>query len=207
MKHSHIVLSFLIPSNQNAPEAIEPTMCALDYPATSFGTCFGLELRLLTPMANRGSELEFLSQFSNLGIVIALIQTQALRVLGRRAGPVHVNILQGLACQLAVVTVGFGDGHGQRDALRIGEQAALGAAFGPICRVWPGFFPLPREPWSSRHPSLSIASRCFATHRRPEVQIARIARKPRLEPTPGNADAPPSACRLSTDSKIESFDC
>jgi hypothetical protein len=41
----------------------------------------------------------------------------------------------------AVVDVGGGENRGQRRTTRVGNQVMLRAGFGPICWIWPRFFP------------------------------------------------------------------
>lgn len=67
----------------------------------------------------------------------------------------------GLQCGHQEFCVGYiGSGYDDRDrnAVRVAEDGAFGSQLAPICRIGPGFFPHPAEPWSSNRRYFAISS-------------------------------------------------
>src|SRR5207253_5737375 len=75
----------------------------------------------------------------------------------------HVTVVQ--SCALPIYAPG------------IGQNTAFGAFFGAIGGIGPGFFPLPREPWSSRHPGKHSSSQCPPTPRGGAGPASRTVQK------------------------------
>ncbi len=191
MQHGRVIFRFLLPSNQNATVSIHPTVCAFSHPAASLETHRTSEqLRLLTARANMCRKLEFLRKLSHFVVVIPLVQTQVLRPVQRRSRSCHGNAFDRLSRKLEVVHVRSRHGQSYWNTVRLGEQASLGAGFGSIRRVRPGFFPRPAAPWSSLRPCSARTSSTPSVRRTRSIRLARVSRIPRPGSIPGTADAP-----------------
>jgi hypothetical protein len=123
-------------------------------------------------------------QGSYLTRIIRLIQTHALRFLRRRLWTNHRNTLQRGFNHLAVMPVRPGNRQTNRDTVGFRQQTALNTPFGPIRRIWPGFFPRPAGPCSSRHPWTAMTSRSLLTRHTREAPSPRVSEKRRLASIP-----------------------
>ena len=87
MKKGDVVVRGFVPSDQNAPEPVQPTVSAFHHPAPSLEAGFLLDgLRLFTPTADVGGEAELVQGAAHLGEVVAFIQAQTLGCSGVGAG-------------------------------------------------------------------------------------------------------------------------
>lgn len=122
MKHCDVVLGFLLPSNENTPEAVHPAVGTLHHPAAGFesGASFD-QLGLLTARPNMGGEPELPGQVANLVIVISLVQTQILALVETGPRSFDWNTLHRFAHELEVIDIGPGDGQSDRNAVRLGQ--------------------------------------------------------------------------------------
>lgn len=185
MQHSFVILGFLFPSDQDSPEAIHPTVRPLTDPATSLEPRGFLQQPLFfSPRADVSGKPKLFQQIANLTVVVTLVQAHTLLRAARRSRPRDRNRLNRFAQQFEVVDVGSGDRQTDRHACGIRQQAALGAAFGPVCGVRTGFSPRPRGPWSSRRRRSASASRDASTRRIPSTPGTTYARRDRRPPTP-----------------------
>ena len=150
MQQSQVVFGFLAPADEQAAKAMDPAVGAFDDPAAGFdpGVAFEL-LGLHTPGAQMQGELKLPGQVPHLRLVVALVQAEPSWVLAGGAWPLDADIFQSFPRQLVIVAVGSGGDHAQWKALGFGDHTAFGAALGPVGGVGAGFFPRPREPWSS----------------------------------------------------------
>ena len=79
MKEGDVVVGRLVPTDQNAPEAVQPAVSAFHDPAAGFEPSFpfaGLSLFAWTP--DVGGEAELLQGMAHLSEVVALVQAQTL---------------------------------------------------------------------------------------------------------------------------------
>ena len=74
----------------------------------------------------------FLNRLSSSGVVIAFVQAQMLGLFLARLRSLDHDCFDGSLQQFRIVDVGSGNGHAQRSALLIDEQAAFGAVFSAI---------------------------------------------------------------------------
>jgi hypothetical protein len=191
MKQSQIALGFLLPADENPPEAIHPTVGPLHHPVTDFAASLSLDrLGLLTADGHMGRIAELPDQIVYRVAVVSLVQAQVLWLLTRGLGPANRHAFQSRPGQLAVVSVGAIDGQSDRDALGVGQKAAFDAAFGPVGRIGAAFFPLPRGPWSSLHPGIANASQSGGADRIPASPSSTTARTPRRRSMSGTTGAP-----------------
>ena len=150
---------------------------------------FLLGLGFFAPRADVGHQTVGVEDVAHFLEVIALVQAEVTQVvLG--GGRLDGDALQGFLKQLEVVAVGPSHRQADRHAATLHEQRAFGARFAAVHRGRPGFFPPPREPWSSPHPCSSKSSQCPERRRRPPSPPARSAGRSRPRPMPGNGRAP-----------------
>src|SRR6195952_1216366 len=138
--------------------------------------------------AQMQGEPEGLGEVAGLLIVMALIQAEMLGTLVAGLGPGDGDRLQRLAHHGVVVAVGAGHDDGERRAARVGEQAALGPALGPVRWGGTGFFPHRGAPCPSPRPAPATPSRSPPAHRRPEALPARMLRTHRPRSILENGD-------------------
>ena len=156
MEHGEVGVGAFLPAGEDAAEAVEPGVGALDDPAAGAEAGLALELlRLLAAGADVGGEAELGGELVDLGIVVALVQAEPLRLLRCRLGPLEWDRLDRGAGKLEVVQVRTRWRDRERDALALGEEApfrpflALSVGFGPVCSPPSGA--LPSAPSSASH--------------------------------------------------------
>ena len=149
MEHREVGVGAFLPADEDAAEAVQPGVGALDDPApgTEAGFAFDL-LRFFAAAADVGSEGELLSEFVHLRVVVAFVQAEALWRLGRRCGSLDRDRLERGASKLEVVQVGARWRDRERDALALGKQRslrpflALSVGFGPVLSPPSGALPI-----------------------------------------------------------------
>ena len=148
MEHCEVGVGAFLPAGEDAAEAIEPGVGALDHPAACTEAGFAFDrLRLLAAAADVGGEAELLREVADFVVVVAAIEAQSLRPLAGRRRSLDRNRLDGRACQLEVVAVRAGRGDPDRDALALGEERsfrpllALSVGLGPVCSPPNGALP------------------------------------------------------------------
>src|SRR3954452_22950690 len=133
MKHSDVVLCFLVPTDENGAEAVEPTMGPLHDPTPRFDTGLAFYvLPLLTSTVNVSGKAELLHQVTDFVVVVTFVHAHPLRLGGSGFGLVDGNAFQGLCDHLHVVAVGSLDSHADGDTVGVNQLAALDAALGAI---------------------------------------------------------------------------
>ena len=191
MQHSRVILRFLLPTNQNATVSIHPTVCPFSHPAASLEPRAAPDqLGLLAARANMRCEPEFPRQVTHFVIVIPFVQTQVLWLVRRWPGSFHGNALDRLPRQLEVVDVRSRHGQPDRNTVRLGKQTSLGAGFGSVRRVRPGFSPRPAAPWSSLRPGSAKTSSTPSVRRTLPIRLATVSRTRPPASIPETADAP-----------------
>src|SRR3990172_8873402 len=205
MEHTQIVLGFLFPTDQDAPEAVHPTVRSFHHPASGFESRTALQQSgLFAASANVGRKPELAGQVTDFIIVISLVQRQVLRLV--QAGPrlLDRNTLDRFPSQFEIIDVGAGGGQADRDALGLDQQTALGAGFGPIRVVGPSLFPPRAEPWSWRRPCSTTTSPIPSGRHTTPIPFSTIFRIRRQHAIPGSADAPSnwSKCRWHSENSI-----
>lgn len=137
MEHGEI--GPFLPADKDATEAVELGVGALDHPAPRAEAGLALErLRLLAAGADVAGEGELGRELVHLGVVVALVQAEAL---GRGFGGVRSldhDLFECRAEELEVVDVGARDLEPERDAAAFAEERALrpllarSVGFGPV---------------------------------------------------------------------------
>lgn len=161
MEHGEIVFGLFSPTNKQVAEAVEPRVGALYDPAPGFLTRL-LRLCLLPSGPDVGCVAQFGYYFAHLVVVVARVQAQVL-VVARRP----LRVASGFGCREQATQRALGQLHVMpvcplhyqpyRDAPRLGQEAALDAAFAAVRGVGARFFP---------HP----AALCAANRRGPSSQ-------------------------------------
>jgi hypothetical protein len=148
VEHGEVGVGPFLPADEDPAEAVEPGLGALDDPAAGAEAGFAFErLRLLPARAHVGGEAELGSELVHLRKVVALVQTEPLRPLRSRAGPLDRDRLDGGSAELEVVQIRAGRFDAERDALTLAEEApfrpflALSVGFGPVAAPPSGAFP------------------------------------------------------------------
>ena len=162
MEHGEVGVGAFLPAHEDAPEAVEPGVGALDKPTSCpVAGLTLLRLRLFPAPADVGGEAEPVCELVHLGIVVAFVEAESLRSLPR-LGPLDRDRLDRGAGDLEVVQVRARGCDPDRDALPLPEQApfrplALSVGFGPVCSPPSGAFPSAPSIASHSH-SIPLAS-------------------------------------------------
>src|SRR3990172_602260 len=158
MKQREIVLGFLLPADDDPPEAVHPTVGSFDYPTADLVTRLAFDfLPLGAPRRDVGRIAEFPHHLLHWVADIGFVQVQVLWLLAGGFGTANRHAFQRRPHQLTVVSMGAGDGKADGQAVSLGQQTAFDPAFGPVGGIGAAFFPHPRGPWSWRHPGLATA--------------------------------------------------
>ncbi len=188
VEHGQICISSNFPANKQSAKAIHPRVSALAHPSARLFSSASLQLLdLFAPRTDVSSEVEFIRQVPDLVIVVAFVEAEILGSFWRRFGSAHWDAFERLPRHFEVVPVGSIDGEANWNTTRFNQDASLGSQLGPVGRIGAGFFPHPREPWSSLRPWTTISSRCLSTRHRPRGLVSKIPGRRPPPATLGNA--------------------
>lgn len=155
MEHGEVGVGAFLPASEDAAEAVEPGVGAFDHPTAGTEASLALDrLRLFSASADVGGEGELRDELVYLGVVVALIQAQPLRLLRGRLGPRDRDALERRAGELEIVQVRARRRDPERDALTLGEEAP----FRPFLALSVGFGPVSSPPSGALPSAPSIAS-------------------------------------------------
>ena len=94
MQECQIAVGVLLPTDQQAAEAFEPGMGALDHPATDpIARDLSPVLAFFSATADRGGMAPSVHQFADDVIVVAFVQAKVLRPVFRRWGS-RISVFQ-----------------------------------------------------------------------------------------------------------------
>lgn len=148
MEHREVGVGAFLPAGEDAAEAIEPGVGALDDPAAGAEAGFALDrVCFLAAAADVGSERELGGELADLLVVVGGVEAEPLRDLRCRLGPLDRDALERVAGELVVVQVRARWRDPDRDALTLGEERsfrpflALSVGFGPVSSPPRGAFP------------------------------------------------------------------
>jgi len=148
VEHGEVGVGAFLPAGEDAAEAVEPGVGALDDPAAGAEASLLLDrLSLLSAAADVGGEAELGGEFAHLVVVVAAVEAETLWLLRRRLGSFDRDALDRGAGELEVVQVRSGRFDPDRDALALTEEApfrpflALSVGFGPVCSPPSGALP------------------------------------------------------------------
>lgn len=155
MEHREVGVGAFLPAGEDAAEAVEPGVGALDDPAscTEAGLAFD-RVRLFAAAADVRCETELVGELVDLGIVVAAVEAEPLRRARCRRRSLDRDRLERGAAELEVVQVRAGRRDPERDALTLGEQRALR----PFLALSVGFGPVSSPPNGALPSAPSIAS-------------------------------------------------
>ena len=185
MKQSQIILRFLFPPYQNAAEPVHPAMRPLHNPATSLEASFMFDrLGFFTSGSNMSCIAKLFNQISNLTRIVSLIQRHTLRLLLCRFRTLYRNTLDCCLSHLAVMPIRSINSQANRYSTCLSQQTAFNTFFGPVRRVWAGFFPRQAGLLSWHHPSTATTSQSLLTHHNLPMPLPRASGKFQLLPIP-----------------------
>jgi hypothetical protein len=188
MKQSQEVSRFLFPSRQYATEPIHPAMCPLYNPTAGLKRSLSFNSpRLLTTRANMGGITKLFHQVSYLTGIITLIQRHTLRLFFCRFRTLYRNTLNRCLNHLAIMPISSINRQANRHAGCFGKQTAFNTLFGPIRRVWSGFFPRQAGLLLWRRPLIATTSQYLSTHHSVPDPSSRVSEKLQLPSTPETA--------------------
>src|SRR6266852_5528941 len=191
MKHRQIVFRFLAPADENSAKTVHPTMRTFHDPSARFFKNLALEfLRLFSARANMSSKAKLLNYLAHLIVVVPFVQTETLRFLLGWLRTFHGNTGQRILSQFHVVAVGPAHVQTHGYAVGIDQQAAFGAALGPVGGIFARLFPPRGVPWSCTHPCSARTNRCLSGNRIPTSPPSRSQKRRRLRPILENGRAP-----------------
>jgi hypothetical protein len=134
-----VILVLLGPSDENPTVAVQPGVAGLDDPAAGFPLgIVGLLLDLLAACADVRRELVITDQLTDGGVVIRLVQTDALRLLRRWWRSLDRDRVERALQQLVVVAVRAVVIEPDRDPRTLREDRTLrpplarSVGFGPV---------------------------------------------------------------------------
>ena len=185
MNKSKIVLRFLLPTYQNTPEAIHPTVCSLRHPTARFEADLMLDrLSFFTAGANVGSIGKFLDQSSYLARIISFVQTHPLWLLLCRLWASNRDTLKRRLDHFAVMSIRPGNRHANRYSVGFRQQTSFNTLFGTIRGIGAGFFPrqVGLLPWP--HPSTAKTNQSLSTRHSLPKPWPRVSGKLRLGSIP-----------------------
>lgn len=155
MEHGEVGVGAFLPADEDAAEAVEPGVGALNDPAACAEAGFALDrLRFLAAAADVGGERELLAEFAHLAVVVAAIEAETLRLLRCRRRPLDRDRLDRGAAELEVVQVRARRRDPDRDALALGEERS----FRPFLALSVGLGPVSSPPKGALPSAPSIAS-------------------------------------------------
>jgi hypothetical protein len=163
VEHGEVGVGAFLPADEDATEAVQPGVGALDDPAAGTEARLALDrLRLVAAAADVRGERELRREFAHLVVVVAAVEAQSLRPLPCRLRALDRDRLDRGAAELEVVQVRARRRDPERDALTLGEERsfrpffALSVGFGPVSSPPSGA--LPSAPSIANH-SHSIPTR------------------------------------------------
>jgi hypothetical protein len=139
LQQREVVLVFLGPPDEDRAVAVEPRVAGFGDPASGSPVrVAGFEVDLLAAGADVRRQLVAGDQVADFGVVIGLVQAQALRLLRGRFGTLDRNRIQRALQQLVVVAVRAVVIEPDRDPCGLREDRAfrpllaLSVGFGPV---------------------------------------------------------------------------
>lgn len=123
MEHCEVSVGALFPADEDAAEAIQPGVGALDDPAARPVAGLALDrLRLLATAADVRGEAELGAELAHLVVVVGGVEAQTLRPPAGRLWPFDRDRLERRPGELVIVQVRARWRDPDRDALALGED-------------------------------------------------------------------------------------
>jgi hypothetical protein len=139
MQHCFIMLNLLLPSNQQSPEPIHPTVRSLDYPSPRRVFLFSINRLVYLPVPLQMQDVVS-SQYScyYIGVVVAFVQAKVMYSVDQLFWSLYYYLVYRLQCHHLIVSACGCDYNRKRRSTAVTKQAALCPAFTTINRTWPG---------------------------------------------------------------------
>lgn len=155
MEHGQVGVGAFLPADEDAAEAIQPGVSALDDPAAGAKAGLAFEcLRFVAAAADVGGEAELGNELAYLVVVVAAVEAQPLRLLPCWLGTLDRDRLDRRPGELVVVQVRACWRDTERDALALGEERPLR----PLLALSVGLGPVSSPPSGALPSAPSIAS-------------------------------------------------
>ncbi len=139
MQHREVGVGAFLPAGEDAAEAVEPGVGALDDPAACAEAGLALDrFCFLAAAADMRGERKLIGELADLLVVVGGVEAEPLRNLRRRLGPLDRDALECVPGELVVVQVRARWRDPDRDALTLGEERslrpflALSVGLGPV---------------------------------------------------------------------------
>lgn len=184
MKHRFVVCRLLFPADENPPEAVYPRCNTLDHPSSRAAATSAFRRLFLAARLDVGTIAASASFMSKRGRVIPLVAAKMLRTTRRWARSANGKVIERGAKEPLVMRIRAGDCYTQRHASTIGQHRPLDAQLAPIGRIFPGFFPRPREPWWSSHRDFATSIGCLGGHHTVAADTSRACGTDDVAPIP-----------------------
>src|SRR5712691_11710172 len=184
LEESQVVLRPFVIADQEGAAFREPSQRPFDDPTPRGMALFALLVQLLLANAPNVRGVAVCRNGGLPGrIVVALVQTQMLRMPRGRLGPLDHDRLQGCREQLGIVDVGSRHHHGERASLPLNQEAAFYPRLAPIGGV-------ASDPVSSRarFPHAGIGRLPFPVYSA-QLVLRRLEQRPDLIEDPPTAPA------------------
>ena len=155
VEHGEVGVGAFFPAGEDAPEAVQPRVGALDDPAAGAEAGLVLDrLRFFAAAADVRGEAELGGELVDLVVVVAAVEAQPLRPLPGRLRSFDRDRLDRRPAELEVVQVGARRRDPDRDTLALGEEAP----FRPFLALSVGLGPVSSPPSGALPSAPSIAS-------------------------------------------------
>jgi len=185
MKQRQIIFRLLFPPRQYTAKTVHPAMRPFNNPTTSLKAGFSLNsLCLFATRTDMSGIAKLLHQVSYLTRIITFVQTHALSLLLCRLRTFYWDTFYRSLCHPAIVSICSSNCQANWYTRCFSQQTSFNTFFGPIRRVWAGFFPRQAGLLSWLHPSIAKTSQCLSIGHSLPVPVSRVSEKLQLWSTP-----------------------
>lgn len=155
MEHRQVGVGAFLPAGEDAAEAVQPGVGALDDPAAGAEASLALDrFGFLAAAADVRGEAELLRELADLVVVVAAVEAESLRRRGCRDRPLDRDRFDRGAAELEVVQVRARRRDPDRDTLALREERS----FRPFLALSVGLGPVSSPPSGALPSAPSIAS-------------------------------------------------
>ena len=210
MKHCHIIIRFLFPSDENTSEPIKPAMSAFNDPTSSLFTRFTLDIsRFIASTPHMKRVLEFYGKFLYFITHVTCIKTEMLAMVRYNFRTRNWNTFQCRSNQLYVMPISSVYGETYWKSMLIGQYTAFNAELSAICWIFARLFFPQVEISSLLHPSIAISSLFQFFRHRARALLSRALGKLQLPSILETASerSKKNKCQLHLTHSIGSLSC
>ena len=163
MQEAQIIRGFLFPANQQASRAVGPRVGSFHNPSARFASSASRHCGTLAFARNMRDVSSTLGTAPHRLRVVPFIGAKMLLVTPFRRWTFYGDALKCFCDQLLIVHIRAGHGDSDGNPRAVCQHRTLDTQLASICRVFPGFFPLPVAPWSSPRLNSATSSRFPST--------------------------------------------